>query len=424
MAEGSFGGHLPHPAPERCLNQRHKSAGCTRCAVSCPTAAIDLSGNRPSLDPELCVQCGACLVACPTDVFAQPNPPELTLARTVQNLPGRAPLALVCPQHPAPSPSPIPVAALVRHARCLASLSLPLLLDLCQMGQRSLWLDDSACQECPIAACHALITTTVTAANQLLAAFGEQPALALSSTHAPSLRAEPVALPLLDGMKPQTSRRGFFDALRQMGEERVERALAEEPPPMLRPAVAVNARLPRQLPASRRELLIRIDRLAASGGEPAVGEVDLDALPFAAVTVAGDRCSACGLCARFCPTGALRFDGPEAGWLRDQDPTEYALFFQPRLCIDCAICKVACPENAITFAENLPIQALAGESVECLAAGETAGCEMCGAALSLHVQPRRCYVCRPRAGTVASLRDEAGLMTDRLRCSGELSKKL
>ena len=110
--------------------------------------------------------------------------------------------------------------------------------------------------------------------------------------HGQSLPVEAAQRPLLDGMRPQLSRRGFFASLRQMGEERVERALEEEPPPMLRPAVEIDKRLPRRLPHSRMVLLAQLAEMNTpeAGGEDK--SVDVTGLPFASVEIETDACSA------------------------------------------------------------------------------------------------------------------------------------
>lgn len=419
MAEGGFGGHTPRCTAELCLNQRHRGAGCTRCVDVCPTAAIGLSGHRPRLDSDLCVQCGACVVACPTDVFAQISPPEQALALTFQNLPPAAPLELVCPLRPAVAETRAPVAAIVRHQRCLAGLSIPHLLDLSGQGTRPLWLDDSPCADCAFGPCHSLLLDSVAGSNELLAGLGRSPSLVLRTTHADSLLDAPQALPVLDGMKAQLSRRGFFGALRQLGQERVERALEEEAPPMLRPAVAVDQRLPRRLPHSRKELLAHLTALAADDTPSDDSLLSLHSLPFASVTMDASACSACGLCARFCPTGALHFDGPGVGLLRPGDDPGYSLDFQARLCIDCAICRVACPEDAITFGDSLPVEWVLSSQAAQLAAGTVTACISCGVAVADHWQPPRCYVCRHGAGAVAPLGDAAGLLAGLVRGSAQ-----
>lgn len=113
-------------------------------------------------------------------------------------------------------------------------------------------------------------------------------------------------------------------------------------------------------------------------------------------------------CARFCPTGALRFD---------VEDDQFGLVFQAAVCVDCAICALACPEHAIRFGDRLRPSALAAGYAEALTAGALARCGECGAPIAHKVSndgDARCYSCRHGAGIVRSLRDEAGLMDDLL----------
>ncbi|RME58361.1 MAG: 4Fe-4S dicluster domain-containing protein, partial [Caldilineae bacterium] len=297
LLQERFGGRAPQVRAESCLNARHRHADCTRCVDACAPAAIALEDRLPELDPDLCVHCGACVATCPTDVFSQLSPPEKTLALTFEQLPGAAPLELICSLVEPAKTTHAPVAARVQHRRCLAALTPEQLLTLSGDGARPLWLDDSACAACPLHPAHAVIRASVATVNGLLAAVGRTPSLALHTEDADRLLDEPIQRPVLDGMRPQVSRRGFFGALRKMAEDRVEQALEEEPAPMLRAAAPVDQRLPRQLPPSRKRLLDRLARLASfeeAAEAPLDREVPLAGLPFAAVHVDPAACSGCG----------------------------------------------------------------------------------------------------------------------------------
>lgn len=397
----AFAGNPPSVRSWLCLNTRHQRAGCTRCVDACPTDAIVLDAQRPALQMDRCVHCGACVPVCPTDVFTQPNPAETTLALSLAQLPASAPLELICPQHPATGETPAPVAATVRQRRCLAALSAEHLLELSGNGARSLWLDDSICQNCPIGQLQATIARSVATASGLLAACGLLQALALHSTDTDRLLAEPVQRPVLDGMQPKLSRRGFFGALRQMAQDRIEQAQQEEPAPMLRPAAPVDQRLPQQLPESRKRLLARLAQLSLADKDAAAmagRAISLEKLPFARVEVDKEACAGCGLCVRFCPTGALHFSGDALGLRRPGDaPQPFALSFRASLCIDCGLCVTACPEDAIAFRDELSVSALLAAEWDLLVEGELVACGECGAPTAARPDDKpRCHVCRQR----------------------------
>lgn len=415
-----FADHLPTVRGALCLNTRHRGANCTRCADTCPVDALPLVQGLPHLVDEACVACGACLAACPTDAITQTRPPEPTLLQTLDNLPP-VPLLLACPLAPAEDGVTAPVAAVVRHARCLAGLDVGHLLAATGGGQRTIWLDDRPCATCPIGRLHQTIHATAQAADTLLQGFGHPPRIFLYSAHPEAHLPAPHPRPVLDGMQPRLSRRDLFRSLGRMARDRVSQAL-DEAPPMVLPGAPVEMRLPKRLPESRRRLLQELARAAqAHPPEMWTDWLPAHAIPFADIQVDPALCSGCGLCARFCPTEALVFlsDSPLA-LNRNDPPQPFQLAFRAGLCLDCNICQAACPEDAVAKGDWLAPGDLLDEEWSLLVEGSLVACEVCGAATA----PRpgdpgpRCYACRGGAGVVRPLHDGAGLLDDLRRRLG------
>jgi ferredoxin len=335
---------------------------------------------------------------------------ERKLEETVANLP-LEPLALVCVAHPTPEVTAANVAAAVQHRRCLAALSPANLLELSAGGRRALWLDDSPCAQCPIGNAQIILQRSADAARALLVAAGKPPAILLHSEQRPTGKARPARVPLLDGAQPSISRRTFLARFRPIQTETIE---VEEPiDEGLQRGAPVSMRLPQRAPAGHRKLLAALAKLrvAPDGKDNAGREVDTvaaDGLPFGTVVVDANRCSACGLCARFCPTAALQF--------AVKDDT-FALAFQPAACVDCGVCMAACPERAVTMGITVTLRAIFSDEIAIMAAGEMAPCTGCGTATAKAGGgvDTRCHVCRQGAGVVTSLRDDAGLMADLLK---------
>jgi ferredoxin len=173
-----------------------------------------------------------------------------------------------------------------------------------------------------------------------------------------------------------------------------------------------------RLPAARQRLLGQVH---AWPSRPQ-SALDIASIPFAAVEVDGATCSACGLCARLCPTAALRLDAPATGGdgRRSEDAShqaaaheEWQLTFRPAACIDCGICARVCPEKVIGYGDQISPALLDGREVT-LAGGRLATCSVCGAATALHPDEQRplCHACRQGVGRSNPLADNAGLMAD------------
>lgn len=396
---------------ERCLNARHHAAGCRHCVTLCPVAALTLVDDKPVLAEEQCVKCGLCLHGCPTAVFTQPNAAESQLIRTVEQLP-RQPIALVCALHPTPQHTTAPVTTIVQHRRCLAALSLAQLLTLSEDGERAVWLDDSSCCDCPIGQAQSHLQQTVATANTLLQAFGHSPTLLLQSVQADELPTTATNPRFIDGGNPPVSRRGLLAALgRAINTQSHSTTFIPSPATDDQPR-SVHDRLSHHVPAERMALQARLQQWTPVE-QAAINVVDL---PFAAVQVDAAACSACGLCARFCPTGALRFTAED---------DHFTLSFQAAICIDCPLCTVACPENAIDLADTVATDALLANEWLPLVAGELTPCQPCGvltANLPNGQNVASCYACRQGAGTVRPLHDGAGLMADLLVQATKVAK--
>ena len=67
----------------------------------------------------------------------------------------------------------------------------------------------------------------------------------------------------------------------------------------------------------------------------------------------GERCVACGLCARVCPALAIEIEAGETEREKERYPEKFEI--NMLRCIYCAFCEEACPEEAIVMSKEYDI---------------------------------------------------------------------
>ena len=330
---------IPEVDPRRCVATRYRSSSCRRCTRACPGGAI---APTPSLevDPEKCVGCGACAVVCPTGAldFAQPRAALRTGLRTAgEPSGGAATIACVRGDMSAGRGTGIRV-------ECLGSIAAADLLVARAAGMRSLDLVDGGCATCPSAAAVAALPEAIDAAAALYAApeamtvtrltspdrsSGAAPAADHGGRRASDRSAAQEQAPAR-WAGPVLSRRQllFFFGARSVR--------VAENSVVKRKATSVESLHAQSPPPPTHQLLVRhLDALARQG--VALGDLAtcMEPLHLATVTVSA-ACDSCGLCARYCPHGALKV-------------TEGLAVADPRLCTACGLCAEVCPPEAIAL---------------------------------------------------------------------------
>ena len=364
---------------ERCLNARFKKADCHICADACPVEAIHLDDQSVRLDPEACASCGACVWQCPTEVFAQPHSSRTKLDETVRVV-GVVPIELRCPQNTS-NTTTIPEVTIIQQPHCLADLSPSRLIELA--ADRQVWLNDQACAACPIGEAQTSIARAVNEANRWRAVFNHLRQIHLLTTDGDRL-ARPHIAPIFDSANPPADRRAFFGFLKKALAE-TGATVSEQPNPDDQP-VPVNQRLPQRVPRERQNLLTALGTL----GQPQ--DVPLN-LPR--VSIEAENCTACGLCAKFCPTGSIRFQA---------NGEHFDLDFIPAACIDCNLCVLACPTQAVALTHETEPSRFIRLTATLLSEGDLAPCSVCKKPTATHAGEARCEVCRalPNQQTLTS----------------------
>lgn len=303
-----------------CLPERFPSNECGMCISACPLGILASEGGAPALtdgaamQADACIGCGQCAAVCPTgalhvDGFVVPK-----------EIPGGEEVMVDCWRVPVDDSPP---GAL--RVPCLGGLSAGWLLSVFdQSGERPLRLLDRAqCDECPAGQGIKTLLGVITETRMMLFEAG------VTMDFMPMLVYRPTTLPLLPSIPEQSAvtpitRRSFFRAL--LGES--VRTVDDLRAPVVREPG--NLRTPTQ-PLERLRVSAALERIARRHDR----EVPRRALP--SLTMAD--CSAHGVCAAVCPTGALQRQSTDGGAVEMQ--------FNAGRCIACGQCARTCPDKAI-----------------------------------------------------------------------------
>lgn len=349
---------------DRCVHARDKSAACDACVRACPVSALYLNGSI-ALDVEACKVCGACLHVCPTGAF-DGDDGVVDLLKCVARLEPARVIELACAQHPAPEKGAPDVEAVVRTTGCLAALGPSAYIGLIAMGAQRVSVRVDACAECPIGQARASIMTTLSEARQLLALYGLDDRVVELPTVA-----DRENRPVYAAKNPPLSRRGLFRLLAAEGPRQIARVLTDE----------TDQSKIKSPSLERRRLINTLRHLPAANESIFLGN-----LPFAHLTV-DDTCTACGVCTRICPTGALNL-------ITGEDNT-YRLSFTSAACIACDACVQLCEPAALKRTEATFGEVLSGDVIE-LRSGRLQACPKCGAKFAAAADGELCPVCEFR----------------------------
>ncbi len=367
---------------EQCLNSRHKDADCHRCIDLCPKQAIS-QREYMEVDAERCVACGLCWRVCPTEVFTLKAVDDRNLLAQLCSLLSQGNRLEVACSRAVREGTIRSGSSGILELTCLGQLSSALLIGSIVAGAEAIWINDSLCPECALGSIYSTVKDTVATSRSLLGAFGREQSIFSYQDSAwllPAKGASSAAVKVR-AEQPLYSRRDLFHSLGS----RVARGVTEMAFSVMEDFVSTpNAAktLEQHLPARR----LLLAQLLLKLGKPAKGSLNLDRLPMAQVKFS-DHCSACGLCSKFCPTGALKSEASD-------DDIKFT--FTTIYCIACGICRKVCPNDAIKLSCEISTARLIEQEPEVLMRCAAALCAVCGVPCASNGPQPLCFVCRKR----------------------------
>ena len=343
----------------RCVRSLARESECNKCEVICPTDAIVVGDNPlPAINFSSCVGCGACDAICPSEALSLDsfNPTNFffEFIEDEDNL-------ISCR----------------KNVPCIAALSVEHIISLAVL-KKEMVLDMGHCEGCPIAhKCKPQILKNYEEAIYLLSAMENEADLRLEEICYES-----------ETEKKESDRRGFFNSItlgnvakgkhafetevKKATDELTEHTLQKEDIALLKK---------KRLPEKRKLFFTAIKRVA----KPSQFHiVDANEVTFTSQKLMNEEsCTACQMCYRVCPTGALTSDVKNS-----------KIDFDPFLCIKCNICHDVCEPDAITLSTSYNVKEFFEPAVQNLISFRVRRCDECNVVFSTNTDDKVCYRCK------------------------------
>lgn len=302
--------------PEACLTLRYPDLGCDECVRICPTTALSL-GESTLVLSDACTDCGRCAAQCPTGALS----PFVLDGDLPTDAPGG--IRVECAKVPRDLSG-----ANALQVSCTGALSVSQWLRLVRSAGTSetTLVDRGWCEGCESGGQRHPAGRNIEEVNAILSEIGRPETQRIRVVDAPlPVTLRPRHVPDSGQARP-IDRRGFLRRLAGDAAAAGHRFVAGES--TAQPSLPNGRR--RILPSARLATLASLRELTGI-------DTPLPARLSHVVTVT-DACHGHQVCARSCPTTALR---------NIEDEALAGLSFNPALCIGCGLCEKQCPEQAI-----------------------------------------------------------------------------
>lgn len=325
-------------APKYCSKIKHKSSPCIVCYTLCPTEAITIGGPGESIfvDWDKCTGCGICVNKCPSQVFKLRHGGYRKFIENLSRfITSRGDLVLHC--------SDIPIYnGQLAVIDCAGIFNVVDFLVLYLHGASKITIKYGLCMECVSKNGKAVLEQEIKILEQLKYIFEDLNHLE-TIYESDSIRIVfPKQLPIIkpkeeEKPNPTVNRRGMFAFIKNTLQDSILKSVDMVSVEPFEERTKID--FSHQETARRKVFLDCIMQL----GKITSLEVETGAI-FNNISIE-ESCIYCGMCARFCNTGAL--------YIND---SKTEITFNPSKCISCGLCERACYHNKLHYKEKLNLK--------------------------------------------------------------------
>jgi len=315
-------------AASLCSRFRTPKSGCSICADLCPVDAIVISEKGAAIESG-CIGCGVCVSVCPNGAFrTKGNDDEKIIGEIMEKVKaqGREGVSLTsfrisCERGDNGADLIVP---------CLGRLIEAMLIEPIKAGFSGVEISQPECEQCPNSKAALHIDRIIDRGAELYEMVG-------AGRNRISVKRIPLC-PLSNKPGKSVSRREFLSVFKTKAAEAAVTSLPEIGTKKEEKETFVDT-LNKRHENFKRSLLIRALEGFSSSKEVYISATDA----MLADIEVSSKCTACGVCAALCPTGALT-----QKWENEQ----FYLNFKPLQCTNCRVCTGTCMPGAIKMKEK------------------------------------------------------------------------
>lgn len=324
--------------PKYCSKIKHKSSPCTICYSLCPTGAIEVGGPGETINVEWdsCTGCGICVSQCPAQVFKlRHGGYRKFIDNLSRSISPRGDLVITCSDNPSYNRQ----TALVD---CAGIFSVVDFLVLYLRGASRITVKYGLCMECASKHGKTILEQEIKLLEQLKNIFEDLNNLETIYENDSIRIIFPKQLPIIQPKEeekpnPTVNRRGMFAFLKNTLQESILKSADMITVEKLDERTKID--FSHEETARRKTFIESIMSL----GKITQLEVDTNIL-FNNIVI-DETCVYCGMCARFCNTGAL--------YINEE---RNMITFNPSKCISCKLCEKACYHNKLHYLDKLNLK--------------------------------------------------------------------